>query len=620
MNRSDRLATAVLIGLCLVTAFLYLPFTNHPFQYDDEHTIVANPALWQPGAWQAAFSGTMPSSGEVLSGHYRPLTYLTYWATLRVTGPWPAAFHAVNLVLHLLATGLLLILVRRLVHDDRVAVLAAGLFALHPAVSETVLYASARATLLSSVFMLAALACFVNARHKQAAGQASAGWWAAWAVLGLGALAAKETSVALPVLCVAVDRVIAGRDTPMSRWARWAPHAAAFSVLLGVAVWLGVWRAATSALSEAHAISQYLDVVLGQTSAIAMAIRLFLLPWPLTVDHPLPAWPGPGALLLVALVGVWCLAGFAGFSSPAPDWRRAGFFALWVVIVALPTTLWPLNVPFQEHRAYLQHAGLAGLTALGVVRLLDTQRAGPAVPALLGIAALIASGWLIIGQGRRWSDPVQLWDHARLIAPASFRAQTNAGLALAAAGRWDEAESALIAALAINPDYPPALVARGVTTHRRGDRASAGADYARAASLKPDYVPALYNLGLLAQESRDPVAAEEWYGRALAINPRHRDSLLNLGVLLLGQGRMNEAAAAFSTARSVSPDAPEVLYYSGVAAERQGRAGDAHAYYRQAWEIALATGRTALARDAQARLTALNPQPSSTNSERTDTR
>ncbi len=609
MDRSDRLGTFALFGLCLVAGLLYSPFIDHPFQYDDEHTIVANAALWQPGAWKAAFTGTMASSGEVLSGHYRPLTYLTYWTTLRLAGPSPSAFHAVNLILHLSAGGLLLILVRKLALDRRVAVLTAGLFALHPAVSEAVLYASARATLLSSVFMLAALVCYAQARSGQAAGHSSAGWWAGWAVLGLAALLAKETSVVLPVLCVAMDSIVSEHNERPSGWRRWGPHAAAFGVILGFAAGFGVWRAATSALATTDAVSRYIAVVVGQISAMAMAIRLFVFPWPLTVDHSLPAWPEPGALLLVSLVGAWGVAGLVGLSSPAPAWRRAGFFALWVIIIALPTTLWPLNVPFQEHRAYLQHAGLAALTALGAARLLEARWVGRTVPALVGAAALIASSWLIIDQGRRWSDPVRLWDHARLTAPSSFRAQTNAGLALAAAGRWDEAEAALATALALNPDYPPALTARGVTAHRRGDRAAARVDYERSVRLKSDYVPALYNLGLLAQESQEPdapVAAEEWYRRALAVNPRHRDSLLNLGVLLLGHQRTEEAAAVLTAARSVSPDAPEVLYYSGVAAERQGRFGDAHAYYRRASETARASGRTALARDVQTRLTALD--------------
>jgi tetratricopeptide (TPR) repeat protein len=244
-----------------------------------------------------------------------------------------------------------------------------------------------------------------------------------------------------------------------------------------------------------------------------------------------------------------------------------------------------------------------------VISLLDAGRLPRKAAAGIGLAALVASAVLITGQGRRWSDPVRLWDHARATAPASFRAQTNAGLALAAAGRWDEADAAVTAALALNPDYPPALVARGVMAYRRGDRGAAMADYRSAAALRPQYVPALYNLALLAQEGNDPAAAEQWYRRVLDINPLHADTLLNFGVLLLTQGRINEAETVLAAARSVSPESAAVQYYCGVAAERQSHTRDAQRYFREALRLAQAHRLDALAADAQMRLTALDEKP-----------
>lgn len=593
----------------MVAALLYAPFLDHPFQYDDDHTIVQNPALRQPDAWRTALTGSMPASGEVPSGHYRPLAYLTYWLTLRLAGPAPLPFHAVNLALHLIAARLLFVLVRDLVGDGRAAILAGALFALHPLASEAVLYASARAGLLAAVFALGALLCYVRARQRQMTGRSAPWRWTAWAATGLGALLSKETSVVLPLLCLAVDRVVIVGAPRLTRWARWGPHAAAWGALSLFVLWLGPWRHAAAALAEPHALERYLATVANQASAIGMAIRLFIFPWPLSIDHPIPAWLSAGSIALSVATVAWCVGSLGAFLSRAPVARCAGFFALWVVIVALPTTLWPLNVPFQEHRAHLQLAALAALVGLGVISLLDAGRLPRKAAAGFGLAALIASAVLITGQGRRWSDPVRLWDHARATAPASFRAHANAGLALAAAGRWDEADAAVTASLALNPDYPPALVARGVMAYRSGNRAAAMADYRRAAALRPQYVPALYNLGLLAQEGNDPAAAEQWYRRALAVNPLHSDTLLNLGALLVGEGRMDEAGAVLATARSVSPDSPEVLYYSGVVAERQGHRRDAETYYREARRIAGANGREALAADANARLTALEADP-----------
>ncbi|HET8759667.1 MAG TPA: tetratricopeptide repeat protein [Nitrospiria bacterium] len=622
MSDLKRLPAFAGIGPWLVlTALLYAPFLGDPFQYDDEHGIVLNAAIQQPDAWKAALTGTLRSSAEIRSGHYRPLTYLTYWLTLRLSGLSPGAFHAVNLGLHVIVAWLIVILARELTHDQRQAVLAGALFALHPAVSEAVLYASARATLLSSLFMLASLVCFVRARRPSVPTayekippgppfikggwgdlwRSTAKWWLGWAGFGLAALLSKESAVALPLLCLAADHCVLGSHHAASRRSRWWPHVVSFSGLIVFVAWLGLWRYVVQGLTSSDAFWRYAGIVGNQVAAIGLAIRLFLVPWPLTVEHPLPAWPELAAVGLIALAGLCAAGGLIGLASPRPAARRAGFFALWAVIVALPTALWPLNVPFQEHRAYLQHAGLAMLAAPGLVAAWDAGRVKRTATAATVIVIAAAWGWLIVDQGRAWSDPVRLWERARQHAPASFRAHTNAGLALAGADRWDDASRALDAALAINADYPPALVARGALAQRAGQSAAARADYERAVALRPDYVPALFNLGLLSQASNDPASAEQWYRRALAVNPLHVDSLLNLGVLLLTRERFEEADALFASARSVRPDSPEALYYSGVIADRAGRIRDAEAFYHRAGREAALAGKRELAAEADAR-------------------
>jgi tetratricopeptide (TPR) repeat protein len=430
--------------------------------------------------------------------------------------------------------------------------------------------------------------------------RSTATWWLGWAAFGLAALLSKESAVALPLLCLAVDPCVLDRDAS-SRRIRWWPHVVSFGALLAFVAWLGLWRYVAHGWSDPDALRHYTNIVGHQVAGIGLAIRLFLVPWPLSVEHSLPAWPGSAALGLIALAGLCAAGGLIGLASRRPVARRAGFFALWTVIAALPTALWPLNVPFQEHRAYLQHAGLAMLAAPGLVAAWDAGRVRRAAAAATAVVIAAAWGWLIVDQGRAWSDPVRLWERARHVAPASFRAHTNAGLALAGADRWDDASRALAVALAVNPDYPPALVARGAAAQRAGQSAAARADYERAAALRPDYVPALFNLGLLSQASNDPASAEQWYRRALAVNPLHVDSLLNLGVLLLMQQRFDEADALFASARSVGPDSPEVLYYSGVIADRTGRLGDAEAFYQRAGRAATRAGKRELAAEADAR-------------------
>lgn len=591
-------------ALFVAAALLYAPFLDHPFQYDDVHTIAQNTALSQLDAWKAAFTGTSLSSAETSGGHYRPLTYLTYWATLQLAGPRPAAFHAGNLILHMVAVWLVALVTVRVAGSQTVGWLAAALMAVHPAHAEAVLYTSARAGLLAATLALAAVWWWITARDRQQRGASAWGAWTLCAGFAGLALLAKETAAALPLLCMAVDRAIGpvDRASPIARWAPYLALAAAPAVFVALT---GLWRPALEALVAPGAIGAYLDTVGRQIETVGLALRLWIWPWPLSVDHPLPAWHDSKGWLLFALAGLLVAVTMVGWRARAAGARVAAASAGWTLAAAVPTVLWPLNVPFQEHRSYLLNVGLATLTALAVVGTVDRR------PVLVRPAVAIACAvWLLLAgvtanRATAWANPVRLWTGAVATAPDSFRARTNQGLALADAGRWDEAERALAAALALNPEYPPALVARGVIAQQQGSRGAALADYERAIAVTPGYLPALHNLGLLAQETGDDLAAERWYRRALAVNPLHAASLLNLGAVLFTHGRWEEAEAMLTTARRATPDSPETFYYLGLVAEARGNATSAKFNYGEAERLALTNSRTSIAESARARRSAL---------------
>src|SRR5262245_4365005 len=98
------------------------------FVYDDVALIAQNPGVHDPLDFAAL---TQPLWGAQL-GHWRPLTAqllaLCWW--LGGGQPWP--FHALALLLHLVAALAVLSVARELGASARTAALTALLFALHP--------------------------------------------------------------------------------------------------------------------------------------------------------------------------------------------------------------------------------------------------------------------------------------------------------------------------------------------------------------------------------------------------------------------------------------------------------------------------------------------------------
>ena len=148
---------------------------------------------------------------------YRPLAVLSYAINYRLSGQWPAAFHAVNIVLHAVTSVLVLAFVHALLGDRWIAFAAALLFAAHPVHTEAVTSVVGRAEIQSALFLLIAL--ILHVRHYALPGLRPGVWLAVAVVSFALALLSKETAVAGPALVVLVGLVdpTAGRSRGLQR-------------------------------------------------------------------------------------------------------------------------------------------------------------------------------------------------------------------------------------------------------------------------------------------------------------------------------------------------------------------------------------------------------------------
>lgn len=187
-TRREISAASALPILVVAVALAYANAFGAAWQFDDFATILAHPALQSVAGWWDALPGI------------RPLLKLSY-ALTRELGGGVVAVHATNIAIHALDACLLWALWRRwlptlapsLERVDVAALLAALLFALHPAATEAVTYASGRSISLAATFGLAALLADDIARVDASRRLYV---WAAPLLFAL-ALAVRETAVAI---------------------------------------------------------------------------------------------------------------------------------------------------------------------------------------------------------------------------------------------------------------------------------------------------------------------------------------------------------------------------------------------------------------------------------------
>ena len=141
---------------------------------------------------------------------YRPLNFLSWALDFSLFGPEPLGWRLTSLLMHLSNTLFAALLVRELTGKVQVALLAAALFAVHPAATETVTWVGGRADVSFALAWLPALWLWV--RWRKGAGR---GWWVGAGMLGVVSILGKESALTLPLVSLWIDFIF-GRG-----WARW---------------------------------------------------------------------------------------------------------------------------------------------------------------------------------------------------------------------------------------------------------------------------------------------------------------------------------------------------------------------------------------------------------------
>ena len=127
------------------------------------------------------------------------------------------------------------------------------------------------------------------------------------------------------------------------------------------------------------------------------------------------------------------------------------------------------------------------------------------------------------------------------------------GLALAAAGRYQQAETLFTRTLDLQPANADVLYNLGLASWRAGDKERALTVFAAAQKQRPDDVDLLYNLGVLCAEMDRKEAAVAWLARAGRLDPKRADIQLLLAHTSSDLGYGNDAFAAWDRYVQLQP-------------------------------------------------------------------
>jgi len=565
------LACAALVVAVLAA---YANSLRGPFVYDDRDAIIENPTLRH--LWPISDVLAPPGAGVTVSG--RPVLNLSLALNFAAGGLDVRGYHAVNLLIHVLACLTLFGLVRRTLLlpalRERlgaaavpVAFTAAALWALHPLQTEAVTYIVQRAESLMGLFYLLTLYGFVRSVDAPAPGR--------WRLLAFGAcllgMGTKENLVSAPVLVLLLDRAfVAG-----SFAGAWRRRRGFYAALAATWILLGLVLATTGgnrggSAGFGLAISWW-DYALTQFLALVHYLRLSFWPAPLIFDY--------GTFWIHGLVYVWpqaCVVAALIAGTLVALWRNraVGVLGAWYLAILAPTSLVPgMTQRIVEHRMYLPLAPLFVLVA----GLCQRRCGSRGLAALLALAA--GFGLLSFRRNTDYRSEIALWEDTVAKRPANAGAHANLGAALADAARMREAVREDATALRLGPNPVATRNNLGTALVAVGRVREAVEELQESLRQEPDDAQAHLNLGVALDMLKRTPEAIPHYEASLRGKPNSAAAHANLGDALSRSGRNAEGIAHLEEALRLQPDFVAAHYNLAAALARAGRLEEAQAQF-----------------------------------------
>jgi len=522
--RKDFLFCAI---LTIVVLSVFYPSLDNGFvEWDDDlflrdNVLIKSISLKNIGRMFSSFH----------SGLYKPILMLVYAVEYHFFQLNPFIYHFNNLLLHMINVVIVFYLVQKISNDSIVSFLTALLFGIHPMHVESVAWVSDRKDLLSTFFILAALASYLRYIDKR-----NSGAYLKVAFLFICSLLVKPTGVTFPFLLFALD-YLKNRRIDKNAIFEKIPLLCLAAVMIMVSVY-GV-----SSVLRSNISVNFPGNIIYAAYTIYFYINKLFLPVNLScyygypssfVDLGLPAV----IMSIVVLTGLVSMV-IIKFKKD----RHMVFGILFFFITLLPVMqiVKSGRSVVNDRYTYLSYIGLFIIISRVIVNIFNRYSKFRMILAPILLVWILTLGLLSNQRIEVWSDSLSLWEDAHMKRPMEYIPYLN----------------------------------KGVAYYKKGMLKEAMQDFKRAMLLDNNNVLVHTNLGVLYCRMKEYEKGIFHLKRAISINPDHADAYYNLGSAYYGQGKLDLAMSNYTIAIEKNPFKIKAFIDRGTIFGIQGKVDDA---------------------------------------------
>lgn len=449
-------------------------------------------------------------------------------ALLTTFGQNPTPFHLFSLFLHIINVCLFFIIAYTLFGKE-VSAIATPLYAVHPAISEAVIWISAVNYLLLGFFTY--IAIFIYLYYKSTSNlKVLIGLYIYYFVALI--LNTNAWFLMIPVILISIELFFFTQKFAFKKLVFLLPLVA-IAVISFYTIWKGKAYSAGEAFVRIQSLqtpdaSPYFNRL---PYSIYMVWELLLFPINnLTLYHegePI----SPGKFRLMGVVGfitvVWLIYAFVKKRSE----KSTGL--VWLIFISTAYMYSPIQVAWFAADRYLYIA--AGFfCVLLAMALLNLDKKLPGMNAALFITVIMvfAYGARSYARTNDWKTRKSLWHATQRVGPYGHRVYNNLGDIYALEGNWPMSIAYFFKAIELNPTYAEAMhnLGNAFYSYRRLDDAKTW--YENSIKINPTIDHSYYMLGVIAYTQNDLPKAKDYFQQTLSIKPDYAPAIQGLDVLV----------------------------------------------------------------------------------------
>lgn len=484
-----------------------------------------------------------PNIGNLAVISTRPFGFIRliiYWSAYHVGGLNPSIFRLSSILFHIGSSILIYFILFKISNSKKIALLTSAIFAVHPAISEAVVWISGGMYTQYTFFFLLSFLFYILSKNNLK-----------YYLLSL--LSFLLSFMSHGVMPAGLSIIFLLYEFSFGNLKKnWAKSAPFILILFAfVAINLQGLPEREQTLQNVHYQEKGVDNIF-LLIPVALSSYFELLFWPktLTLYHS-ELFLNTFTIYIRAIVTLmfFSLILFSLFK------KRFVFFWLSFFFLALSPTLTPfrLNWIVAERYIYLPSLGIFAALAYNLNSLTRVRKNLSVIIYITFAIMIIALSARTIIRNIDWKSEDNLWIATGKTSPSSPNTHNNLGDVY---GRWGNKQKSMEEfqkAIQIKPNYADAYHNLANVNLEIGNQEKAIENYQNAIKFNPYLWQSYQNIAAIYFQQQKYDLSGEFIQKAIAINPKNVNLKSNLGLIYLAKGEKDKAKEIFTQVLSLDP-------------------------------------------------------------------